>query len=735
MATATTQDNRIELTVRGMHCAGCVGSVERALRGVPGVAAAHVNLATQQATVDVAGDAADEALPALVAAVQAAGYEAFAAETVDASAAAGERTAVLRRQRRRLLIALLLGLPVMAAHFLPHGHAGHVSAAVRVWWVVQLGLTLGVFAAAAGGMLLGAARAALRLRGNMDLLVSLGAGTALVSGIVGVVTGRPELVLFEPAVMIVLFVSLGRYFELRARGQASAALEAMLARVPRDAQRVVNGSVETVPVAALVPGDVVRVPAHASVPVDGEVVSGRLSVDESMLTGESLPVERAVGARVYGGTRAVDGLADVRATAIGRESAAARIAALITGAQAARPPWQRLADRLAAVFVPVVLVLAVATFALWTGWLGQPVIAALERMITVLVVACPCALGLAIPTAVLVGTTRAAELGILVRDPAALEAAGRAIEVVLDKTGTLTLGRPEVEEVHLADGADEAEVLRLAAAVEQHSEHPLAAAIVRQARQRGIAPAEPEDFTAEPGRGVGGTVDGRTVLVGDAGWLAGRGVELNGPAADPATLAARGHSVVWVAVDGRAVAALLLADQLHPDAEVAVAQLQKMGVIVRILSGDRRAVVYQLARRLKIKAFEAGLSPEQKLERVGDLVRTGCPTIMVGDGVNDAPALAAATVGMAIGTGADVAREAADICLMGHSPKLIPQAIRLSRQSARIMRQNLFWALVYNVVMLPVAVLTSLPPALATAAMMCSSLSVVANSLRLRRVA
>lgn len=734
---SSSHDNaaRVELAIRGMHCGSCVAAVENALRKAESVVNASVNLATEQATVWVDDDAGDAAEPALIEAVRAAGYDAAPADAkaLQPDARAAERKTELETKRRGILLALVLGLPVIATHFAAALGADY-GRYQRLVWAVQAALTLGVFAAAARRMMAGAWRGLLSRNVNMDVLVTLGASAALGSGIVGTISATPKLVMFDAAVMIVLFVSVGKYFELRSRGQASAALEALLARIPRSALRVTDDGTETVPIDRVRVGDVLRIAADTSVPVDGEITTGHATVDESMLTGESLPAERGPGDKLFGGTKVLDGLADLRATAIGSDSAAARVARLVQEAQAAKPPWQRLADRVAGVFVPAVILAALATFAGWALWDHDALFWAFQRAITVLVAACPCAMGLAVPTAVLVGTTRAAEHGIIVRDASALEAAGYAREVFLDKTGTLTIGRPELEHVELLDDAREADVLRAAAALEQYSEHPLAKAIVRAAQDRGAQPPDPDEFESQAGGGLRGVADGRRVVVGSAAWLNANHVETS-PADERADqLAARGWSVVWIALDGRAAGLLGFADQLHPESADAVAELARLDVRTRILSGDRHAAVSHIADRLGITAFEAGLTPAQKLARVRTAAEQGRRVAMVGDGINDAPALAAADVGIAIGTGADVAREAADICLVGHSPRLIAEAIRISRATSRVMKQNLFWAVIYNAVMLPIAMLTPLPPSLATAAMMCSSLSVVGNSLRLRRI-
>jgi len=739
MSGAKNGSSTVELDIRGMHCAGCVSAVETALRKVPGVAGASVNLTTERAVVSLEQAGDGQATQRLIAAVRSAGYDAepstpAAAHLEDRRA---RREAELREQRIRIVIALAAGAPVIAPHvvsLLPGVTAAlHTLLHSPLFGLVQALLTLVVVIVAAGPMIAGALRALRSRSGSMDLLVSLGALAAFGSGVVGLLIRNPTLIMFDAAVLIVLFVAIGKYIEARARGRASSALEALLSRIPREALRIVDGRTERVPIDSVRPGDLLQVPPHATVPVDGEIVHGHVSVDESMLTGESLPVERDVGQRLLGGTQVVAGTAQVRATATGRDSAAARIAQLVEQAQAAKPPWQRLADRVAGVFVPAVLGLALLTLAAWLLLSDRGALWALQRTIAVLVVACPCAMGLAIPTAVLVGTSRAAEHGILVRDASALEAAGRVREVLLDKTGTLTRGQPALERVERLGPHDEREVLRLAASLEQLSEHPLARAVVAAARERTLDLSAPRDFASQPGGGLRGVVDGRTVLVGSAGWLGQNGVDTAGGRARADELAAEGGSVVWIAMDGRAAALLSLADTLRPEAAAAIAELHRLGVRTRILSGDRGAAVQRIASQLGVDAFTAELTPNDKLGRVRALSAACGPVAMVGDGVNDAPALAAADVGIAIGTGADVAREAADICLVGSSPRLIAEAIRVSRGSTRVMKQNLFWAFFYNLVMLPVAMLTALPPAAATAAMMLSSFSVVGNSLRLRR--
>lgn len=728
--------NTIELRLAGLRCAGCVKAVEGALRRVPGVRDASVNLATGRATVELVATAETETPAHLVAAVRAAGYDAdWLAGDASASTAAGTTP---HRPPYGLVAAVPLGVPLVVAHLA--GVMGHgwwpteaSFSALFGAWGVQAGLASVVMALAGGPMLLGAGRALRAGRANMDLLVSLGALTALGAGLFGAALGLHEFILFDAAVMIVLFVALGKTIEEHTRARARGAFQVLLGRLPQTAWRVTATGVERVPADAVCVGDRVRVPAHEIVPVDGEVIDGQATLDESMLTGEPLPVERGVGQAVLGGTRVAEGSVDIRATTTGRGSAAARMVKLVEQALAAKPPWQRLADRAAAVFVPAVLVTAAATFIGWKWGAGAETLWALQRMIATLVVACPCALGLAIPTAVMVGTTRAAEQGVLVRHPAALEAAGRLRHLLLDKTGTLTIGRPAVTAVAPYDGLSEDDAVRLAAAAEQVSSHPLARAVVSAARQRGLMLPEVTDLDTRPGGGVRAKVAGQEVVVGSAAWLRANGVDTAAYEERADALGLDGATIVWLAHRGRVAALFSIADPVHPESGEALAGLRRLGVRPRILSGDRHAAVSALAGRLGVADFEAELTPEQKLERVQALVAAGQRVGMVGDGINDAPALAAADVGIAIGTGADVAREAADICLVGHSPRLIARAIELSRRSTRIMLENLFWAVIYNVVMVPLAIFTPLPPAWAAAAMMASSLSVVGNALRLRR--
>lgn len=726
---AAFANTQIEVRISGMHCAGCVATVESVIRRLPGVLGAAVNLATERATVLVAqsGPTAAEIAEAL----EKAGYQ---AETASGRKHAlrdrqAERLRLIREQTIRLILAAVLGLPVLWLHLasmLKWSDVAHPPGAV--WW--QPLLTLAVLIVGAGPMFLGAWRALLIRTGNMDLLVSLGALSAFIAGLCGVFSRRHELMMFDASVMIVLFVGLGKLLEARARGSASATLEALSNRLPETALRLVEGRVEPITLDAVIPGHILRVTAPAVVPVDGEIAAGQLSVDESMLTGESVPLERGVGEKIMGGTQAVGGSADVQVTASGADSAAARIAKLVEGAQTGKPRWQRLADRAAAIFVPVVLCLSAITA---IGWMvvGAGLDAALTRAIAVLVVACPCAMGLAIPTAVMVGMSAAGARGILIRNVEALEAAAGVQLVLLDKTGTLTSGNPMVVEAVSAPGIEKNQVVRIAAALAEQNSHPFSQAIAEHARSGGVAPAAvAEGVEIAPGGGVRGIVNGVECLLGSDKWLASRGVTV---CDGPDEREGAGQSWVFLAGAGQWLGSFALSDALLPESAAAMADLGALGVQVRILSGDRAAACRVVALQLGIE-FEAELSPADKLERVRTATARRIGVAMVGDGVNDAPSLAAADVGIAIGAGADVAREAADVCLVGRSPRRIADAIRVSRATTRVMKQNLIWAAGYNLLMLPLAALAPIPAGLAAAAMMLSSFSVVGNSLRLRSV-
>ncbi|MFN0135072.1 MAG: heavy metal translocating P-type ATPase [Phycisphaerae bacterium] len=729
LRTVSTAGDSLNFRIRGMHCSGCVANAEAALRRCEGVAAATVNLTTEIATVEFAKNASTQTItPALVAAIRDAGYEAIRIENRDRdrSDARTRSIAELRAKTTQLVVATALAVPILAAHFLPHAQLSALGwhSTAGLW--LQAAIAAAVMLIAGRDMLLSGVRAAMRLSGNMDVLVTLAAGISFIAGVAGILWHRHELAMFDAAALIILFVSLGKLLEARARRHATSAFEALADRLPRRALRLRDGKAEEVDAASILPGDLLLIAAPAAVPVDSEIVTGRIAVDESLLTGESLPQPRDVADRLIGGSVAVEGSATARALSTGGESTASKIAAMVEAAQARKTPWQRLADQVAGIFVPIVLALALLTFG---GWLlaGAAPADALTRAVAVLVIACPCAMGLAIPTAVVVASSAAAARGVLVRDGETLEAAARLDTIAFDKTGTLTLGRPTLARVTALCGS-ETDALQIAASVEQVAQHPLAQAIVAAARTRGLALSQPTDTKITPGSGIAATLNGARVLVGAVAWMRESGIAL--PAND--TEASPSATLVYLAVDSRLIARFELADEVHPSALRAVAAIHALGLHTLLLSGDRSAVATSVARKLGIQEVESELRPEQKLDRIRTLVESGKRVAMVGDGINDGPALAAATVGIAIGTGSDLARESAGICLVGHDPLLVAEAISLSRRAARVMCQNLVWAFGYNVVLIPIAALTTLSPSLAAAAMMLSSFSVVANSLRLR---
>ncbi len=741
---------RVELPITGMTCANCVATVERALRRkVPGVVSAAVNLATERATVEYLPDRASE--DDLVRAVEAAGYGVVRAapeKLADAERAA--REAEVRHQTRVFWTGVAFTVPLFALSMArDFGLLGAFGESPWLLWIL-FALATPVQAIVGWDYYVGAWKALRNGAANMDVLVALGSSVAYFYSVpvaVALTLGSHALghhVYFETAAVILTLIKLGKLLEARAKGRTSEAIKRLMGLQPKTARLLRGGQEIDVPIAEVRHGDVVLVRPGERVPVDGVVVDGRSAVDESLLTGESLPVDKGPGDEVVGAAINRMGLLRVRATRVGAETALAQIVRLVEQAQGSKAPIQRLADQVSAVFVPAVIGIALLTFGLWWAFAGFT--PGLVRLVAVLVIACPCALGLATPTAVMVGTGRGAELGVLFKDAAALERAQALRTIVLDKTGTVTVGRPEVVEVVAAAEASADEVLRLAASAERGSEHPLGQAVVEAARARGLALAEPADFRAVAGHGVQAIVDGRGVLVGSVGLLAEWSVPQQALSAAAERLAAEARTVAWVAADGRALGLLAIADRVKDGAREAVEALRQAGLEVVLLTGDQPATAAAVGREVGIERVLAGVLPAGKVEEVRRLQAEGRGLVaMVGDGINDAPALAQADVGIAIGTGADVAMEAADVTLVRGDLRAVPQALALSRATLRTIRQNLFWAFFYNVVLIPAAAgaffavsalpaaLRTLHPALAALAMALSSVTVVSNSLRLRR--
>jgi P-type Cu+ transporter len=749
-APRLTAPEPIELSVgvEGMSCASCVNRIERFLRNAEGVTQANVNLATERATVLV--DPAVAGRAEVEAAIEAAGYDVRPERSVETGALTlddADPDADLRaREQRRLavrsLVSIAVSLGIMALMLWPDALGLPMT---ELNWLLLIPATFVQFWA--GGIFMRAALRQARHRTvSMDTLVAL--GTLAAWGYSTVVTVAPALVTeagiepvtyFDSSAMIIGLILAGRWMEARAKARASGAVAALVGLGARTARRVVGDTESDVPVEDIHPGDLVRVRPGEKVPVDGVVVSGTSSVDESMLTGEPLPALREAGDEVIGATVNGTGTMVVRATHVGRDAVLGQIVRMVREAQGSKAPIQRTADRVTGWFVPLVIVLAMVTFGTW--WILGPapqLTHALVSAISVLIIACPCAMGLATPTAVMVGTGRAADAGVLIRGGAALEAAGGVDTVVFDKTGTLTAGRPSVRDVRVAPGAAADEILGLAAAAERGSEHPLAAAVMGEAERRGLALPTVQTFDSVTGRGVRADIDGRAVLVGSAAFLQASAID---GLADLALDEGSPVTTILVAVDGRAVGAIDIDDPIKPTAAAAVSELSAHGIEVHLLSGDSTAAARAVATATGIEHVTAEVLPGEKAAFIERLRGKGRVVAMVGDGINDAPALAQADVGIAIGTGTDVALEASDITLVGGDPRLVGSAMRTSRGTLRVIRQNLGWAFGYNVVLIPVAMGVLYPffglrldPILAAAAMAFSSVSVVLNSLRLRRL-
>jgi P-type Cu+ transporter len=765
----TNPANPIEIVsfpVEGMTCASCVNRITRFLEKVDGVEGANVNLATESATVRY--DMSRVSLDDLVQAVDSAGYVALVNPATANAAPADLTTAVEHREERdeaasRHLADLRLRLVVAAALTVPL-LLGLARMTVAPWLpafltdpLVQLAFATPVQLWAGRQFHQGAWKALRHRTADMDTLISVGTtaaygyslATILVPGFfrsAGLGTG-PDGALplyFDTAAVIVTLILLGRYLEARARSHTSDAIRRLLRLAPRTARLVRATGDADVSIEDVRPGDIVRVRPGETVAVDGVVVEGASAVDESMLTGESLPVAKAVEDLVIGGTLNGSGTFTFRATRVGSETVLARIVRMVADAQGSRAPIQRLADVVTGYFVPAVLGLAAVTFVAWLVLGPAPAFnLALLNTVAVLIIACPCALGLATPTSIMVGTGKGAEAGILFRDATALERLGHVHTIVLDKTGTLTEGRPRVTDIFLAEGAPaEAQVLALAAAAERGSEHPLGEAIVRAAiEDRELEVSSAEAFEAVAGGGVRATVDGRRVAVGRLGFVdADASTGPLGTAAEG--LAADGKTVVFVGLDGRAAAVLGVADTLKPGSNAAVRDLRGLGLDVVMLTGDDRRTAEAIARAAGIGRVLADIRPDGKAAAIRDLQADGRAVAMAGDGINDAPALAAADVGIAMGTGTDIAIESAGVTLLSGDLRGLVSAIRLSRATMRNIRQNLFWAFAYNVVLIPVAMGALYPfsgilldPILAAAAMALSSVTVVSNALRLRAFA
>lgn len=712
-------DQSMMLDIRGMTCAACVARLERALLRVPGVVSASVNLATEQASITHV----DASLDAMLEAVEIAGFEGSAAEADAAIPASLDR----RSGRddaglsRRAVVAVAFTAPVLVIGMVWM----HQPPAWAGWLALSLATPVQFWCGAP--FLVSAGRVLRHGGADMNVLVSLGTLTAYSYSVWAFLGGGGHLY-FESAATITTLVLVGRRLEARARGRVSEAIGRLIGLAPTMAHVRRAGSWQDMPVKALRAGDEVLVRSGERIPVDGAVADGSSSVDEAMVTGESWPVQKAKGDEVIGGTVNGAGSLVVRATRLGADSTLARIVRLVEHAQGTKPPIQRLADAVAGRFVPAVVVVAVGTFLYWTLAAGLTVGEALWPTVAVLVIACPCAMGLATPTAIMAATGRAAEIGVLVRDGAALERAARVTTVILDKTGTITEGRPTVTEVVPAQGQNADDVLAWAAAVEVGSKHPIGIAITEAALNRGLTIRSASGFRDEPGVGVIADVAGLKVSVRRVDEQPAGGLER--VAGD---LAGMGRAVCMVTVDGAPLGVIGVADNVRKGAHSAIEGLRELGLEVVMLTGDRAVAAHAVAAAVGIGSLEAEVRPERKSEVVAEYQRSGRRVGMVGDGINDAPALAQADVGISMGGGTDVAVEAGDVALMSADLDGIADVVRLGRATLAIIRQNLFWAFIYNVIGIPMAAAGRLDPMVAAGAMGLSSVSVVTNSLRLRQ--
>jgi len=739
----------INIPVGGMTCAACQARVQRALARAPGVEDASVNLLLHNASVTFDSDATSP--EQLVEAIKATGYEASVPEAPSESqwsaafAQETERDRALAREQKTLAwkagVSLTVGLLAMVVMMPPF---------------VLLVLTTAVMIWAGRHFYVRAWAAARHGSSDMNTLISVGTGAAYLYSVVATLApgvfldrGLKPDVYYEAVILIIALILVGNWLEARAKGRTSAALRRLVDLQPKTARVERDGSEIELNIEAVRRGDTFLVRPGERVPVDGVIVGGESTVDESMLTGESKPVHKHTGDRVVGGTINGGGALRASATTLGEESALARIVTLMRQAQSSRAPIQRLADRVSAVFVPTVIGIAVLTFIIWIiagRATGSAAVHAFAASIAVLIIACPCAMGLAVPTAVMVATGKGAELGLLIKGGEALERAGAIDTVILDKTGTVTEGRPAVTDIAAVPNVSEEELLRLVASIERSSEHPIAAAIVRHAHEAGITPAAATEFRVVSGRGRGvqGKVDGMTVVAGNGAMMRAHRIDITPLCASADRAAAAAKSVVYVATlepSPRLLGLIAVADPIRATSPAALSRMRDLGLDIVLLTGDNRPTAEAIGRETEIDEIVADVLPEGKVAEVRRMQNEGHVVAMVGDGVNDAPALAQADVGFALGSGTDVAIDASDVTVMRPDLTAVADGIALARRTMRTMRQNLFWAFVYNVVGIPIAAGALYPrfglllsPVLASAAMALSSVSVVSNSLRLRRV-
>ncbi len=736
----------VTLPVEGMTCASCVARVEKKVGRIEGVTNLNVNLATEELTVSIPDPGLIETIGKVVAdagyklriPARDTGGKVADAEGSGLSVPAGKES---NAQRARFIISAVLAFPVMVLSmldmFIPRFTGGMLQEGA--FQAVLLTLTTLIMVIPGRTFFSLALRAARHGTADMNTLVAVGTGAAYIYSVLAVFmpefisTGGKVHYYFETAAMIITLILLGRFLEARAKGHTSDAIRKLMGLQPRTARVSRDGRDQDIPLEDVRIGDRVIVLPGEKIPVDGIITEGETAIDESMVTGESLPVERKAGDKVIGGTINTNGSIAFVAEAVGKETVVARIMEMVKRAQGSKAPIQRLVDKISSVFVPLVIVVAITTFLVWYFLLGVPFNEAMVKFIAVLIIACPCALGLATPTAIMVGTGAGASAGILIKNAESLERAHKINTIVLDKTGTITKGNPEITDVVCVGEQREVELLSLAAAAESRSEHPLARAVITHAQQNGIRFSEPSEFKAFSGIGISARVAGKQVLVGGAHLMEQHRVNIPMEADNVAVLREQGKTLVYIAVDGMLVGIIAIADQIRDDSLSAITELRRMNMRIVMITGDQEQAARSIAEKTGVDSYRAGVMPESKADEVARLQGDQNIVAMVGDGINDAPALARADVGIALAQGTDVAMETADITLMNSTLSGVAAAIKLSRKTMSTIRQNLVWAFIYNVIGIPFAAIGLLNPMIAAGAMAMSSVSVVTNSLRLRR--
>ena len=751
-ATASTEGREsVDMPITGMTCAACANRIEKTLSKQPGVNQASVNFATERATVSF--DPSVTNTEALVETVRGAGYDAHpeadgadAGDSLEAAHAAEYAAA-----KRKFIVAAVLSLPVLVIA-MSHGTIGFLNFEGVNW--LQFLLTTPVVLYSGRQFYTGAWAAFRHRAADMNTLIAVGTGAAYVystlatafpswflTNVHGQHSSMGVPVYFEAASVIIALILLGNLLESRAKGRTGEAIRKLVGLQPKTARIIRSGVEMEIPTDAVIQGDIVDVRPGEKIPVDGVLTEGNSAVDEAMLTGESIPVGKQVGDAVFAATINKTGAFRFRATKVGKDTALQQIVKLVRDAQGSKPPIAKLADRISGVFTPVVISIAIATFVIWFVAATPDVrfTMALVSFVSVLIIACPCALGLATPTAIMVGTGKGAELGILIKGGDSLETAYKLDTIVLDKTGTITKGEPALTDIVTFNGSDENELLALVASVERSSEHPLADAIVRGAKERGVELTRAENFSAIEGQGVEAGVSGRQILLGNDRLMRERSIDLGSAISSAQKLSAEGKTPMFASVDGKIAGVVAVADTIKDESKAAVAELKRIGLEVVMMTGDNERTAQAVANQVGVDRVVAEVLPQGKTDEIKRLQAEGRRVAMVGDGINDAPALAQADVGIAIGTGTDVAIEASDITLMRGDLRGVATAIGLSKATIRTVKQNLFWAFIYNVVGIPVAAGVLYPvfgwqlsPVIASAAMSLSSVSVVANSLRLR---